>query len=42
MDIRDDETALFDEVMEMVGRHPCFDRYVLKREAALRFPGLDI
>lgn len=42
MDIRDDETALFDEVMEVVGRYPGFERYELKREAALRFPGLEI
>ncbi len=42
MDIRDDETAFFDEVMERVGRHSGIERYELKREAALRFPGLEI
>lgn len=42
IDIRDDETAFFDEVMALVDRYPGFDRCEVRVEAALRFPGLVI
>ena len=42
IDIRDDETALFDEVMEVVDRYIGSARYEARMEAVLHFPGLDI
>lgn len=42
LEFNEDETDVFDEVMDVVGRHPDFKRYELHDEPALQLPGLEI
>lgn len=42
LELNDNETKLFNEIMEVVGRYPDFKRYQLRTEPILQLPGLEI
>ena len=42
LEFNDNETKLFNEIMEVVGRYPDFKRYQLLTEPKLQLPGLEI
>lgn len=42
LEFNEDETDVFNEVMEVVGKHPDFKRYELQDEPALLLSGLEI
>lgn len=42
MEFDDNELNIFDEMMEIVKRHPDFKRYELCMESSLKLPGLEI
>lgn len=42
MEFDDNELNIFDEIMEVVKRHPDFKRYELCMESSLKLPGLEI
>lgn len=42
MEFNEEENIVFDEVMEVVGQYSHFQRYEIKSEPTIRFPGLEI
>lgn len=42
MEFNDAEMNIFDEMMEVVKKHPDFNRYEVRLESALQLPGLEI
>lgn len=42
LEFNDNEINIFNEMMEVVKRHPDFKRYEVQMESALRLPGLEI
>ncbi len=42
LELNDNEMDIFEEVMEVIERHPDFKRYEVQMEPALQIPGLEI
>lgn len=42
MEFEDNESAVFNDIMNMLERYPDFHKYRLKEEATLSLPGLEI
>ena len=42
MEFADNESSTFDEVMELLKKHPNFQMYEMQKESKLSFPGFEI
>ena len=42
MEFDDTDMSIFDELMEVVRKHPDFNRYEVRLKSALQLPGLEI
>ncbi len=42
VEFADNESAVFDEIMEVIKKHPDFQKFEVKRDEKISLPGLDI